>query len=123
VLSIRFQARCLRIIHTTIEEKAGASITELMPSLQSTKTVLAFFDNATAVVQQVDAAMKFVVQQQTHFNNFNRAIFITEYLNPLSTERNHCQKQRGIPSTTEERAICLDANTLFEADARLMARI
>ncbi|HEX8316294.1 MAG TPA: cytochrome c peroxidase, partial [Flavisolibacter sp.] len=96
---------------------AGNSIAELQPSLGGIKTALAFFKDTKPLIKNIDAAMAYVKQGGNDFNAFNRAVFIAQYLNPISTALNSYQKKQRIPFTQEERALRPDANTLFEASA------
>lgn len=96
---------------------AGNSIDELKPSLQSLKAVLTFFESSSKVIKQIDAALAYIKKSGADFNNFNRAVFIVNYLNPLSALLTDYQLQQKIPFVPAERAIAANAKTLFAAKA------
>ncbi|HZH66912.1 MAG TPA: cytochrome c peroxidase [Flavisolibacter sp.] len=95
---------------------ANNSIAEVVPSLKSMKTVLSFFDGTATILKRIDYALAFV-KQNGDFNKVNRAVFISDYLNPISRAVTTYQTMHEIPFPTEERAIRPQAKTLFDADA------
>lgn len=50
------------------------------------------------------------------FIHFNRAEYLTKYLNPLTKQLNSFQEQKGIPYFNEPRPFAANATTLFEQD-------
>jgi len=48
------------------------------------------------------------------FNTFNRAVFISKYLNPISKKLSQLQKAANIPYVNRTNALSTDAGTLFD---------
>lgn len=55
--------------------------------------------------------------ENNDFNAFNRAIFITEYLNPISKKLKTFQKEENIKSVERTKPLKASAATLFDKDA------
>lgn len=51
------------------------------------------------------------------FNTFNRAVFITQYLNPISKKLKHFQKEENIKNVERTKPLKASAETLFDKDA------
>ncbi|MDB5205226.1 MAG: Cytochrome-c peroxidase [Flavisolibacter sp.] len=93
------------------------SINEVEPSLQSTKRVLSFFNEPGQLTTLVDDALLFIKKNNTDFNSFNRAVFISRYMNPLCTAIAAYQLQLHFPFVKEARAVAVRSKTLFDIDA------
>ena len=68
-------------------------------------------------VKQIAAKAKEYCDSNPNFNTFNRAVFITEYLNPLSQKLNLFQKEEKIPAVERNRPLKATAATLFDENA------
>jgi cytochrome c peroxidase len=66
----------------------------------------------TTLHQQLKEAIAFC-QQQNNFETFNRAVFITQYLNPVSIALHNFQVRAKIPFINDGRHFRSDATTLF----------
>lgn len=66
----------------------------------------------TTLRQQLKNAITFC-QQQNNFETFNRAVFITQYLNPISIGLYNFQTEAKIPFINDGRHFRSDAATLF----------
>ncbi|WP_306567645.1 cytochrome-c peroxidase [Flavobacterium lindanitolerans] len=68
-------------------------------------------------VKQIAAKAKEYCDSNPNFNTFNRVVFITEYLNPLSQKLNLFQKEEKIPAVERNRPLKATAATLFDENA------
>jgi cytochrome c peroxidase len=68
-------------------------------------------------VKQIAAKAKEYCDSNPNFNTFNRVVFITEYLNPLSQKLNLFQKEEKIPAVERNRPLKATASTLFDENA------
>ncbi|MEN0082234.1 cytochrome c peroxidase, partial [Flavobacterium lindanitolerans] len=68
-------------------------------------------------VKQIAAKAKEYCDSNPNFNTFNRVVFITEYLNPLSQKLNLFQKEERIPAVERNRPLKATAATLFDENA------
>lgn len=92
------------------------SLQEIIPTLQSTAAVLSLFQKPKSLLRCIDKALFYVRQQPGDFNSFNRAVFISQYLNPLCEAVTNYQVTHHIPFSTDERAVRVKTKTLFDAD-------
>lgn len=98
-----------------------SSITELPFVLKSLQQYLAAYTtNKTAETWNrldslFNAAIAFATANAA-FNNFDRAIYLSAYLNPLTKQLNQFQEIAGVPYFTEPRPLAANAATLFETD-------
>jgi cytochrome c peroxidase len=92
-------------LHSTAESAAA---------LQSLKDVLAHYN--TPPEKEITAAVQYL---STHpdFNEFNRAVFITTYANPLSTAISDQESALNIHVIRYNRLLNQDAKTLFDTAA------
>lgn len=97
------------------------SIEEATWSLQSIDHYFTLFQKSvahssdketTTLRQQLKNAIGFC-QQQNNFETFNRAVFITQHLNPISIALYNFQVQAKIPFINDGRHFRSDAPTLF----------
>ncbi|HVF82074.1 MAG TPA: cytochrome c peroxidase [Flavisolibacter sp.] len=93
------------------------SINEAASSLQSTKRLLSFFDGARQLTTLADSSLFFIKTNNADFNSFDRAVFISRYINPLCAAITDYQVQQQIPFIKESRAVAVTAKTLFDAGA------
>lgn len=68
-------------------------------------------------VKQIAAKAKEYCDSNPNFNTFNRVVFITEYLNPLSQKLNLFQKEEKIQAVERNRPLKATASTLFDENA------
>ncbi|HVF95841.1 MAG TPA: cytochrome c peroxidase, partial [Flavisolibacter sp.] len=93
------------------------SLAEIIPTLESTKTVLSLFKKPEQVVRFTEKSIAYVRAQPKDFNGLNRAVFIAQYVNPLCKELANYQRLQQIPFSGDERAVNVSAETLFSAGA------
>lgn len=101
---------------------AQNSISEALVSLESIEEYFQIYaaqseGNATQAVLKTIEKGKAYLQQHTHFNTFDRAVFIREIANPLSKGLHQTQVSLKIPFIAEERGLKTTAQTLFDKDA------
>lgn len=93
------------------------SMEESAASINSLQSVLAFYKSDKQQVSEKSVnAVKYLLQQK-NFNSFNRAEFITEFGNPLSTAISDMEKAMGIHIIRYNRLLNQDAKTLFDTNA------
>ncbi len=100
------------ILNSSIPE-ARQSITiipELLLTIQSNSKTL-------QEIKKIASKAKAYCDSNSNFNTFNRAEFITEYLNPLSRKLNQFQKEEKIPVVERNRPLRATAATLFDENA------
>ncbi len=101
---------------------AQNSISEALVSLESVEEYFQIYatqseENPTQAVLKTIEKGKAYLQQHTHFNTFDRAVFIREIANPLSKGLHQTQVRLKIPFIVEERGLKTTAQTLFDKDA------
>lgn len=101
---------------------AQNSISEALVSLESIEEYFQIYasnseGNTTQAVLKTIEKGKAYLQQHTHFNMFDRAVFIREIANPLSKGLLQTQVSLKIPFIVEERGLKTTAQTLFDKDA------
>ena len=92
---------------------------ESAASLQSLKTVLAYYENKVGTENlpaELDEAIRYL-KSNTNFNAFNRAGFITGYGNPITISITNLEKKLKIHVIRYNRLLNQDAKTLFDKDA------
>ncbi|TDW52345.1 cytochrome c peroxidase [Flavobacterium sp. 270] len=100
------------ILQSSIPE-AGASlisISSYLEKINANSKTLAELKKLTQKAQEYCWA-------NTNFNNFNRAVFITEYLNPISKKLKAFQKEEKIKNIKKSSPLKPTAVTLFDKDA------
>ncbi len=68
-------------------------------------------------IKEITAKAKAYCDSNTDFNTFNRAVFITEYLNPISKKLSAFQKEEKISMVERNRPLKATATTLFDENA------
>ena len=96
-------------------------------ALAESRVVLASFQNYIDAYAQIIPNYKLLQNQvksaddfiagSKNFNEFDRAVFITKYINPLSQALHDNQKKSGIAFIDDQRLLRGDAATLFEKNA------
>jgi len=96
-------------------------------ALAESRVVLASFQNYIDAYAQIIPNYKLLQNQvksaddfiagSKNFNEFDRAVFITKYINPLSQALHDNQKKSGIAFINDQRLLRGDAATLFEKNA------
>ena len=91
---------------------------ESVACLESLKPVLACYagKNDEHIAQKIDAACNYL-RSHTDFNAFDRAAFITEYGNGITTGISNLEKKLKIHVIRYNRLLNQDAKTLFDKDA------
>lgn len=93
------------------------AVSEIEPTLQSTEAVLAFFPATEKLRQRLQRAIRFAQRSPAGFNGFDRAAFLTQYLNPVCAALAQYQRLQRIPPVKALRAIRSSVATLFDRDA------
>jgi cytochrome c peroxidase len=93
------------------------SIWEAQSTIQSARTILSFFRDSKAVLATIKNAETFIMQSGASFDNFNRAVFIEKYINPICRNLYAYQTAYKIPFLKQDRAIKTTSQTLFDQDA------
>lgn len=100
------------ILQSSILE-AGQSlivIPESLEKINANNKSLAALKNLTAKAQKY-------CKDNNNFNTFNRAVFITEYLNPISKKIKVFQKEENIKNVKKSSPLKPTIETLFDKDA------
>lgn len=92
-------------------------ISEASASLSGIKQVLQFYPDTFLPQQAANRALANIKSQQTSFAGFDRAVFISDYLNPLCEKITDYQKRSEIGFVTEIRAVSPQSPHLFAKDA------
>jgi cytochrome c peroxidase len=99
---------------------SGNAIAESRVVLASFQSYLDAYEqtipNYALLSKKVQAADDFMSKSK-NFNDFDRATFITKYINPLSQALHDDQKKAGIAFINDQRLLRGDAATLFEKNA------
>lgn len=98
----------------------NSSIPEARQSLSVIPELLLIIQPKSKIlddVKQIAAKAKEYCDSNPNFNTFNRVVFITEYLNPLSQKLNLFQKEEKIPAVERNRPLKATAATLFDENA------
>jgi len=97
-------------------------ISELPVVLNAIKSIMQSYKNDSAIEQQhqffarLDDAISFT-KKDTGFDTFDRMLFITRYINPLTTSLIRWQNHLNIPVLTHVNALNGDIETLFDSTA------
>ena len=95
------------------------SIPEAAESLRSLRHVLSLYANKTgnrALLQDLDASISYL-DHHPDFNSFDRAVFITQFANKVSTGIAALEQGLPGPKIKYNRMLKQEAKTLFDADA------
>ncbi|HEY0244868.1 MAG TPA: cytochrome c peroxidase [Mucilaginibacter sp.] len=95
---------------------ALSSIRETAASLTSLRAVIESYPVNGQLPARVSKAIGYL-NQHPEFNEFNRAAFIINYGNLISTGINQAKQQLNIPLIKYNRLLNQEANTLFDRDA------
>jgi cytochrome c peroxidase len=96
-----------------------ASFKEIVGSLKALDTYIRAYDKgdaSTKTLLRLDSIIDYVLSNQS-FDQFDRAFFITEFLNPLSNDLASFQQRMGVPNFNESRAFSASAKTIFGRNA------
>lgn len=96
---------------------ANTAIAEAFVTINTTKTIFSYFDKSSEIQQSCQNALDFIDKSGINFNDFDRATFISQYINPLCTVFKKYQEEQLIPYINQPRAINVKANHLFANDA------
>ncbi len=95
------------------------SIAECGAALASIGDVMTYYEDekdAANLAEKIDVAVAYL-DNDTIFNTFNRAIFITDYSHPITMGLSNLEEQLKIPVTKYNRLLNQDAKTLFDTNA------
>ncbi|MGN6569149.1 MAG: cytochrome c peroxidase, partial [Flavipsychrobacter sp.] len=92
------------------------SMAECAASLASMKTMLGYYACAEPLEQDINKAVSYL-KKDNDFNKFDRAAFITQYANPISTDISKQEEKLKIKITTYNRLLNQQAYTLFDTNA------
>lgn len=92
------------------------SLPEAKQTLEGMLEITRMYQAPEALVQKEEAAIAFLAAGND-FNAFDRATFISSYLNPMMHELHAFQVRAGIPFTQQPRAVRSNAAGFFERDA------
>ncbi|MFC0778061.1 cytochrome-c peroxidase [Flavobacterium sp. HJSW_4] len=100
------------ILQSSISETGESLISVLKPmeSINSNSKTLEELKKLTRSAQKY-------CEENNNFNTFNRAIFITEYLNPISKKIKTFQKEENIKNVNKTSPLKPEIETLFDKDA------
>jgi len=95
------------------------SMEESSAALQSLKQVLHYYvdeGDTKHLMHKFDQAILYL-DQHSDFNTFDRAQFILQYANPITTAISGLEKKQGLQTVTYNRLLNQEANTLFDTNA------
>jgi cytochrome c peroxidase len=96
------------------------SMVECAASLQNLQNIMAYYgagdEQAAILKQQLSEAVSYL-KNNTGFNTFNRAQFITQYGNPITRSISRLELHLKIHVIRYNRLLRQDAETLFDTDA------
>ncbi|WP_304064236.1 cytochrome-c peroxidase [Pedobacter glucosidilyticus] len=100
---------------------ANTAISEIRTNLEAIHSLMLNYPYNDEVTVKIKAAIGFINTTTLDFNEFNRAVFLTVYLNPLAETFEAYQKQNHIADVTEQRLTDyrkwnLFAKNIFQAD-------
>lgn len=95
------------------------SISETSASLNGIKASFCKYDsvNCSAILDKIDAAIAYLGKNKNDFNSFDRATFITDYVNPVSAEIRKTETALHIQEVQYNRLLRQTAYTLFDSGA------
>lgn len=99
---------------------SGNAMTESVVVLESFNAYISAYQSVLPEYEtlkaQTEKAIAFI-KSNPDFNTFNRAIFISEYINPISVSLQKNRNLASIPALEDRRLLNSDAATLFEKGA------
>lgn len=93
------------------------SIQEAVYTLQGTRDLLQFFPESDQVQAACDQAIHYIQNEGYDFNGFDRATFITGYLNPLCIALYDYQQAKQIAMIRQNKALSSQVKHIFENGA------
>lgn len=100
------------VLQSSIPE-AGQSLIVIPKSLEKINPN----SRSLAEIRNLTVKAQNYCHNNNNFNTFNRAVFITEYLNPISKKIKTFQKEENISMVKKNSPLKPDAETLFDKDA------
>ncbi|MHC0448359.1 cytochrome-c peroxidase [Flavobacterium sp. 3-218] len=100
------------ILQSSIPE-AGESLLSILEPLETINSN----NKALVDLKKLTAKAKQYCQENNNFNAFDRAFFITEYLNPISKKIKAFQKEENIKNVNKTSPLKQDIETLFDKNA------
>jgi len=97
-----------------------SSISETAESLTSVLKPMELINSNSKTLKELKKLIHSAQQyckENNNFNTFNRAIFITEYLNPISKKIKAFQKEENIKNVNKTSPLKPEIETLFDKDA------
>ncbi|MBG9375462.1 cytochrome-c peroxidase [Panacibacter sp. DH6] len=96
-----------------------SALTEIPPTLEAIKNYLGVYRSKTseAAFARLSDLLMFAIEytnEHPGFDQFNRAVFLRAYINPLTRQLNELQQAASIPFFKEPRPLAANAPTLFE---------
>lgn len=93
----------------------NTGVQEAAVALQSVQEVLAFFGEHKALQERLQQAIAYT-EASPSFEQFDRMAFITQYINPITTEITEWQNSLGIEPLPNQLVLNAQATTLFSPD-------
>lgn len=93
------------------------SLPEAAATLAGTRQMLSYFPGSAGVTAACDSAREYLVAHQDSFNDFDRAVFIRQYINPLCIALYDYREKQRIPLVQQSAALSARAKHLFERNA------
>ena len=100
------------VLQSSIPE-AGESLLSILEPLETINSN----NKALVDLKKLTAKAKQYCQENNNFNAFDRAFFITEYLNPISKKIKAFQKEENIKNVNKTSPLKQDIETLFDKNA------
>ena len=94
---------------------ALTGVQESVEVLKSLKAILTYYEISPQLTSSIDSAISFADGKD--FNGFNRAVFLSQYVNPMLNELHRFQEAKRIAFIDVPRAIDPRAGSFFERDA------
>jgi len=99
---------------------SGNALTESVVVLESFNKYISAYQGILpeyeSLKNQTENAIQFL-KKSPDFNSFDRAVFISQYINPLSVSLKNNRNAASIPALNDRRLLNSDAATLFEKGA------
>ncbi|MBO9573175.1 MAG: cytochrome C peroxidase, partial [Chitinophagaceae bacterium] len=112
--------QCFRIITLGISgfdtPLSFKGIDEVPETLTSIKEIIEFYSPDKKIAALFDNAINYA-SSNNHFNEFDRLTFITDYINPITTNIHGLQRSLNISTINNVYALNGDAATLFDSAA------
>ncbi len=92
------------------------SVAEASATLESMLEVFRYYNAPASLIELCRDAITYTSKNED-FNSFDRAVFITAYINPIMGQMHRLQVDRDIAFATQQRAVNTKAVDIFQADA------